>query len=396
MTVVVILIAVILMTLAGWMRAAGSAVARVPRADALKAASEDVRGAESVSALLEDRESISPAVGAVGSGLLILSAALAVSVSVDEARSIDPVWIALATGLVVFVIGDLIPRRLGPARPHLIAYRSAALLRAAVRLGGWASDLISEPDEDHQPGAETDEDDYSDEHERELIDSVLEFSETLVREVMTPRPDMVTVPVTATLEELITISTEEGFSRMPVVSESDIVGLVIVKDLLPMFGEAERPSTVAEVMRPVDFVPENKLASVLLGEMQAGHVHQMMVVDEYGDVTGLITIEDLLEELVGEITDETDDDEAMLVRLSDGRWSVDARLPVEDLADELDVELPDDEWDTVGGLVLAVAERVPEEGEMFQVGDLVFTVARMQGRRVSELTVAHQPVVESA
>ncbi len=396
MTVLAILIAVILMTLAGWMRAAGSAVSRVPRADALRAASEDVRGAESVASLLDDRESISPAVGAVGSGLLIMSAALAVSVFVAGTPSVDPVWIALATGLVVFVIGDLIPRRLGPARPHQIAYRSAALLRAAVRFGGWANDLISEPEEDHDPEDETDLDDHSDEHERELIDSVLEFSETLVREVMTPRPDMVTVPVTATLEELISISTEEGFSRMPVVSDSDIVGLVIVKDLLPMFGEAERPSTVAEVMRPVDFVPENKLASVLLGEMQSGHVHQMMVVDEYGDVTGLITIEDLLEELVGEITDETDDDESMLVRLSDGRWFVDARLPVEDLADELEVELPDDEWDTVGGLVLAVAERVPEEGEEFQVGELLFTVARMQGRRVSELTVAHRPAVETA
>lgn len=391
-----LVIAFLLLSLAAWMRAAGSAVSRVPRADALKAASDNVGGAKTVASLLDDREAISPAVGAVGSGLLVVSAALAVSVLVTELSSGNSVWIALLAGFLIFLLGDLIPRRLGPARPHLIAYKSAPLLAAAVRLGGWANDLISEPEEGDELEWEVDEIEGPDDHERELIDSVLEFSETLVREVMTPRPDMVTIPVTATLEDLIAVSSEEGFSRMPVTNDSDIVGLVIVKDLLPMFGDSQRPASVAEVMRPVDFVPENKMASALLGEMQAGHVHQMMVVDEYGDVTGLITIEDLLEELVGEITDETDDDETMLVPLADGRWFVDARLPVEDLADELDVDLPDEEWDTVGGLVLAVAERVPEEGEEFQVGELLFTVNRMQGRRVAELTVAHQPVVESA
>lgn len=396
MSIVTLVLAFVLLGLAGWIRAAGTAVSRVPRADALKAASEDVKGAGRIASLLDDREAISPSVGAVGSGLLVMSAALAVAGLVGQLSSIDSVWIALAAGLFVFIFGDLIPRRLGPARPHFIAYRSASLLAASVRLGSWANDLISDPEIEQNLEAVAIDEEGPDDHERDLIDSVLEFSETLVGEVMTPRPDMVTVPMSATLEELIAISSEEGFSRMPVTNSTDIVGLVIVKDLLPMFSDAERPATVGEVMRPVEFVPENKLASALLGEMQSGHVHQMIVVDEYGDVTGLITIEDLLEELVGEITDETDDDEAMLVLMADGRWIVDARLPVEDLADELKVELPDDEWDTVGGLVLAVAERVPEEGEEFRVGDLLFTVARMQGRRVSELMVAHRPNVESA
>lgn len=393
---ITLVLAFVLMSLAGWIRAAGSAVSRVPRADALKAASDNVKGAGRVAALLDDREAISPAVGAIGSGLLVISAALGVSGLMSEFPAVGSVWIALIAGLVVFVLGDLIPRRLGPARPHTIAYRSGALLATAVRLGSWANDLISDPELEGDIETETPDEEGPDDHERELIDSVLEFSETLVREVMTPRPDMVTVPVTASLEDLIALSSEEGYSRLPVTSDNDVVGLVIVKDLLPMFSDSDRPATVAEVMRPVEFVPENKLASTLLGEMQAGHVHQMIVVDEYGDVTGLITIEDLLEELVGEITDETDEDEAMLVPLADGRWIVDARLSVEDLAEELEVELPDEEWDTVGGLVLAVAERVPEEGEEFRVGDLLFTVARMQGRRVSELMVAHQPIVETA
>jgi len=141
------------------------------------------------------------------------------------------------------------------------------------------------------------------------------------------------------------------------------------------------------VMRPVDFVPESKLASVLLAEMQASHTHQLIVVDEYGDVAGLVTIEDLLEELVGEIADETDDEEEFIVSNAPGLWEVDARVAVDDLSDATGVEFPDEDWDTVGGLILGLAERVPEEGEQFVYGMLTFTVTRMQGRRVSEVRV---------
>jgi CBS domain containing-hemolysin-like protein len=221
-----------------------------------------------------------------------------------------------------------------------------------------------------------------------MIDSVLEFGETIVREVMTPRPDMVTVPVTAKVDELISVTMEEGFSRIPVTSNGDIVGMVIVKDLLPMLIEGRRPASVAEVMRPVEFIPETKLASALLGEMQASRLHQMIVVDEYGEVAGLVTIEDLLEELVGEITDETDEDETFISPRADGGWDVDARLSVDDLAEAAGVDLPDEDWDTVGGLVLGLAERVPDEGERFSYGPLTLTVTRMQGRRVGDVLVS--------
>jgi CBS domain containing-hemolysin-like protein len=188
------------------------------------------------------------------------------------------------------------------------------------------------------------------------------------------------------VEELIELSAEGGFSRVPVVSNGDVVGLVIVKDLLPMLNQGRRPDSVSEVMRPVEFVPETKLASALLSEMQESHIHQVIVVDEYGDVVGLVTIEDLLEELVGEIADETDEEEELILPGEDG-WRVDARLPVDDLAEVTGVALPDEEWDTVGGLVLGLAERVPQEGEEFVFGPLQFQVTRMQGRRVSEVAV---------
>lgn len=396
MTALTLVVAGLVLLAAAWLRAAGTAITRVPRADALRDASDQVDGAEAVAGMLDDREVIGPAVGVVGSALLVVSATLGVAAVAAGDDAVRAVWLGLVVGLIVFVIGDLLPRGLGRVASHQIAYRSAEVLRVAIRLGGWANDLIFESEESTDLEVDHDEEENSVEQERELIVSVLQFSETLVREVMTPRPDMVTVPVTGSIEELVALATEEGFSRIPVTADSDIVGLVIVKDLLPMFVDNKRPNSVAEVMRPVDFVPETKLAATLLAEMQVGKVHQMIVVDEYGDITGLITIEDLLEELVGEIIDETDEDELLLVPSGNGRWTVDARLPVEDLAAELGVELPEEESDTVGGLVLAVAERVPEEGESFRVGDCVFTVVRMQGRRIAELNVVKDPQLDPA
>jgi putative hemolysin len=206
---------------------------------------------------------------------------------------------------------------------------------------------------------------------------------------------MVTVPVTASVDELISVTTEEGFSRIPVTSNGDVVGMVMVKDLLPLFGEGRRPASVAEVMRPVEFVPETKLASVLLGEMQGNHQHQMIVVDEYGEVAGLVTIEDLLEELVGEIADETDEEETFISVRGDGGWDIDGRLPVDELARLAGVDLPDEDWDTVAGLVMGLAERVPDEGEQFSFGPLTLTVARMQGRRVADVSVSLSEAVDA-
>lgn len=395
MTAVLVLVSVLMLLLSAWLRAAGTAVTRVPRADALRDAAEDVSGAGTVAELLEDREVIAPAVGVVGSALLIVSVTLGVIALTSGASDTDALWAGLLVGLVVFLLGDLLPRRIGRVASSTIAYRSSGALSLAVRLGGWANDLISEPESEADSPEMEEDDDEADEQERELIDSVIQFSETLVREAMTPRPDMVTIALDATIEELVALSTEQGYSRIPVMNDSDVIGQVIVKDLLPMYANADRPSSIEAVMRPADFVPETKLAATLLSEMRSSHIHQKIVVDEYGDITGLITIEDLLEELVGEIADETDEDEVMLVASGPGVWAVDARMAVEDLADELEVELPDEDFDTVGGLVLAVAERVPEEGEEFQIGDLRFTVVRMQGRRVADLSVIRDPSVES-
>ncbi len=392
MTVAALVVGSLLMLTAAWLRAAGTAITRIPRADALRDASDERKGAAEVAELLDDRDLISPAVGVVVSALLIFGATLGAVFLGRGVSETGGLLVAFCVGLFVFLVGDLVPRRLGAAQPRFFAYRSAGLLGFAIRLGGWANDLLPEAEGDEVEPAEDDEEDA--EQERELIDSVLEFGETIVREVMTPRPDMVTIPVTGSIEDLIRLSTGEGYSRIPVTSDGDVVGMVIVKDLLKMLTDEDRPASVAQVMRPVEFVPETKLAAALLGEMQESHLHQVIVVDEYGDVSGLVTIEDLLEELVGEIADETDV-EADLIRQTGDGWWVDGRLPVDDFLKVAGLDLPDQEGDTVGGLVLALAERVPEEGEVFAFEHLDIEVTRMQGRRVAEVAVTVTERVDS-
>jgi CBS domain containing-hemolysin-like protein len=392
MTAAILIVAIVAMALAAWLRAAGSAITRVPRADALRDASDEVRGAGAVADLLDKREAITPAVALVGSALIVAAAVSATAVFAAGETLGRAIANAVVVFLVVFLIADLAPRQLGRRRPRAIAYFSARLIAIAVGLGGWATDLMydttDEGEGDEEVGPETTE------QERELIDSVLEFGETVVREVMTPRPDMVTVPITGSVDDLIAAAIGAGFSRIPVTSNGDVVGMVIVKDLLPMLSGGRRPSSLAEVMRPVEFIPETKLASVLLAEMQANHHHQMIVVDEYGEVAGLVTIEDLLEELVGEIADETDEEETFIVPRPDGGWDVDARLAVDELAEIAGVDLPDEDWDTVAGLVMGLAERVPDEGEQFSHGPLTITVTRMQGRRVAEVAVSVSEAVD--
>ncbi|HET9202668.1 MAG TPA: hemolysin family protein [Acidimicrobiia bacterium] len=394
MNVVILIVTIVALVMAAWLRLAGSALARVPRADALRDAADDVGGAGTVAKLLEEREDITPAVAMAGSAVLLL-AAIAGTVLVTSGQPLGTaIGYAALVFLLVFLVGDLVPRQLGRRRSHTIAYRSAGLLEVAVALGGWATDLIADGN-GNGAEPEPDEPEGDTEQERDMIDSVLDFGDTVVREVMTPRPDMVTVPVTASVEELIGVATEEGYSRIPVSSNGDIVGMVMVKDLLPLLGEGRRPSSVAEVMRPVEFIPETKLASVLLGEMRASHEHQMIVVDEYGEVAGLVTIEDLLEELVGEITDETDEEEIFISARADGGWDVDGRLAVDELAELTGVVVPDEDWDTVAGLVMGLAERVPEEGEQFDHGPLRLTVTRMQGRRVADVSVSVTEAVDA-
>jgi len=229
--------------------------------------------------------------------------------------------------------------------------------------------------------------------ERELIHSIFDFGDTVVREVMVPRPDMVVVDADVTVDEAIRIAISAGKSRLPAYHETtdDIVGLVFLKDLVTRSGSGEGNESVRHVLRPANFVPESKRIAELLRGMQTEKFHMAIVIDEHGGTAGLVTMEDLLEEIVGEITDEYDADEPRVERLAGGALRVPGRTPIDEINELLGEELPSGEWDTVGGLVFDALGHVPTEGECARVNGFVFCAERVQGRRIVTVRVTPAP-----
>ncbi|MCK9895558.1 hemolysin family protein [Frankia sp. AgB32] len=286
--------------------------------------------------------------------------------------------VALATaGLTV-----RLARILGPLPRLLIALGNAVTPGPGYRDGPFASeaelrDLVDLAEENE----------VIERGERDMIASVFELGDTLVREVMVPRPDMVFIESTKTVRQTVALALRSGFSRMPVIGESvdDVVGIAFLKDMVRQEREGDEDAPVADIMRSPALVPESKPADDLLREMQASRTHMAIVIDEYGGTAGLVTIEDILEEIVGEITDEYDSEVAPVEWLDADTARVTARLDVDDLGKlfDLDVdELPGaDDSVTVGGLLASALGRVPIPGATVTVGGLRLTAERAAGRR---------------
>ena len=225
--------------------------------------------------------------------------------------------------------------------------------------------------------------------ERTFIHSIIDFGDTVTREVMTPRPDMVTVESDVTVRDALEAALGAGYSRIPVEADGidDIIGIAYTKDLVraERVGKAEQP--VRDSMRPAKFIPESKEVSDLLREMQEEKFHLAIVVDEYGGTAGLVTLEDLLEELVGDIVDEFDVEEPTVERLEDGSLLVSAAYSVDDADELLDAELPQGPWDTVGGLMLDLAGRVPDPGDSVEVDGFRLTALDVRGRRIERVRI---------
>ena len=231
--------------------------------------------------------------------------------------------------------------------------------------------------------------------EKQMIGAVLELGEQRVHEVMVPRIDIKAVPATVPLEELVDTIVREGHSRIPVYEETidNIVGILYAKDLLPFLGRGEQPQTTSILRTPL-FVPESITIDDLLHNFQRRKVHIAIVLDEYGGTAGLVTIEDLIEEIVGEIQDEYDVEEPMIVDLADNEARVDGRASVDDMAEHFDVELDgvdSEQYDTVGGLVYHHIGGVPTVGDTVEVAGLTLTVESTDGRRVSKVLVVRRP-----
>ena len=337
------------------------------------------------------------------SGCLVAAGVLVARVSdIHDARSVATFVVALASFVIVceHLLPALISRRdpesvldvLLPAFTPLV--RIVQPLTVALidiidvrrdRDGG--EDAAAPEAADATPAAAEQQEEgvISQEEGRELLQSIVDFTETVVREVMTPRPDIVAIRVDATLQDLRTLFREQQYSRMPVYRENldNIVGIAFVKDLVALPPSTEPPMTT--LMRAAYFVPESKRVSELLKEMQRRQVQLAIVVDEYGGTAGLVTVEDLLEEIVGEIRDEYDVESETVVDEGDGTFVFSGKVSVDEVKDRLGIEIEREGFETVGGYLLSHLGRMPYVGERFEVDGLDVEVLEVERRRITKV-----------
>lgn len=231
--------------------------------------------------------------------------------------------------------------------------------------------------------------------ERQMIYSIFELGDTLVREIMLPRIYINALDISTPLQEAVDVLIQSGHSRMPVYQESvdNILGLLYAKDLLKVWRKGDQIESLRSLLRPATFVPEAKKVDELLEEMQTGHVHMAMVVDEYGGIAGLVTLEDIFEEIVGEIQDEYDQsEEAPYIQEGEGEYVFLGRVDLKDFNEVMGSQLPTEETESLGGFIYEQVGRVPTSGESLQVGDINLTIEQVTGRRIRKVRAKKYPV----
>jgi CBS domain containing-hemolysin-like protein len=292
---------------------------------------------------------------------------------------------ALAAAPVVSLIVNLWPLRM--LARGLIVLANVILPGKGLREGPFVSEeeLLAFADV-------AAEEEVIEREERTLIRQVIEFGDTVVREVMVPRTDMLAVEGHARICDAVELVINSGKSRIPVFDQGmdDIVGIVYARDLLKAEREGRADDEVRTLAREAHFVPETKRVPELMREMQREKFHIAVVVDEYGGTAGLVTLEDLIEELVGEIVDEYDVEDAKWERLANGDYRVDARMPLDEVNELLAADLPDGDWDTVGGLMYSELGHVPEQGESVEVDGRRLTAEKVDGRRIERVRISPQ------
>ncbi len=405
-----IAVSVLLVALGGLLAAADSALGVVSRNDLVDLALVS-RSKKSLLAISGD---LGTHVNAINFMRVVSETTAAVLVTLAFASSLTQLWLALLLSALImtatsFVLVGSSPRSVGRAHAKAILRFSAPIMRGIrVALGPIPNALVAignkvTPGRAATPTFSSEEQllsmvdeatelDVLEEDDRELIHSIFEFNDTVVREVMVPRTDMVTLDADDTAATAMTLFLAKGVSRIPVIGESvdDVRGVLYLRDLSRLAFERPRgfeKTTVIELTRPAKFVPESQKADSLLRDLQLDSTHIAMVVDEYGGIAGLVTMEDLIEELVGDISDEYDTDVADVQQLEGGIFRVSARLPIDELGDLFGLELEDEDVDSAGGLLTKALGRLPVAGSTATVSGLILTADRTEGRRKQLVTV---------
>jgi putative hemolysin len=401
---------VVLVFVAAFFALAETSLTRMNKIKAVTLEDEGRRGANRLARLAEHPERFLNLVL-----LLVLACHLAASalLTIVAERHFGGAGVVIATVIevaVIFVFAEAIPKTYAVQNPEKAALFAAPLVSAVVGLpplrllargliglanailpgrGLKEGPFISEEELLAMTDAAADEE-VIEREERTLIRSIIEFGDTVVREVMVPRPDMLAVEGRDHISDVVEVAINAGKSRIPVFDQGidDIIGVVFTKDLLRAERERRGDDEVRTIAREAHFTPETKAVAELMREMQQQKFHIAIVVDEYGGTAGIVTLEDLIEELVGEIVDEYDVEESPWERLANGDVRVTARMPLDELNELLDAELPDGDWDTVGGLVFSQLGHVPTEGESVVVDGHELTAEKVQGRRIGRVRVS--------
>lgn len=387
-----------------------TAITRISRVKAKSLVEEERRGAASLLRLVEHADRNIPVI-LFSLQMCTLIAATIIGVVANE--SVGALGVVVATAfeiVVIFIFAELAPKIWAVQHTERAALLVAPFLVAVVGFAPlrWLTQAMIKIANIVLPGKGIKEGPYVTEEEllamadtaaderviegeeRQLIHSIIDFGDTVAREVMVPRPDMVTVSSEATIGEAADAASSAGVSRVPVYGTGidDIVGVLYVKDMMKAERDGAAVQPVTTVMRQAQFVPETKRIAEVMREMQAGKQHLAIVVDEYGGTAGLITLEDVLEELVGEISDEFDVDRPRLELLDDGQLRVDASLSIDEVNEMTGFEFPEGDWDTMGGFLYHLLGHVPDEGEAAVFDGHRIVAQKINGRRIAVVIIA--------
>ncbi|MBI2238255.1 MAG: HlyC/CorC family transporter [Actinobacteria bacterium] len=398
---------VLLIVAVGLLGASEVTITRVNRVRAYRFREEKRRGAASLVKMAENPAPYLNVVLLLTLLATIGGTTIATSLAVRKLHGAGEIVATAVMTVLLFVFADVTPKTFAIQHTDRVALRLAPMLVALGRLvAPVATGLVKLANvimpgrglpqgpfvTEHEIRALAEvasEEEQIEEEEKELIHSIFEFGDTIVREVMVPRPDIVAIENDESLRDVQALVLRHGYSRIPVYRDDldNVVGLVYAKDVLKALHQGKHDMPLGDVVRQAHFVPESKKVAEMLREMQRQKFHIAMVTDEYGSVSGLVTLEDLLEELVGEITDEYDREEPEMVAVGEGVYRVDGKVSIDEVNDLLDVELPDEEWDTVGGLMLGLLGQIPSEGQEVTFQNLTFKAERVQGRRIAKVLI---------
>ena len=329
----------------------------------------------------------------------------------DLIETISMVVVTILISFITLVFGELAPKRIAMKKSDKVAFKTVSILlfinsiaKPFVKILSFSTNIVIrlfgiDPNDTEEEVTEEEirlmvdageENGVLEESQKEMINNIFEFDDAVVADVMTHRTDMEAVEKSASIEEAVKISVETGFSRIPVYEDEldNIVGILYIKDLLPYVGKAvPQGKKISRLMREVSFVPESKKCGDLFEEMTEKHIHMIIVSDEYGGVAGLVTIEDLIESIVGNIQDEYDKEEEEAVQLSENTFNIDGTADIEEVEETLHINFPEGEYDTIGGFIMSELGFIPteEDNSVVEYGGFRFTVEEVDERRIERI-----------